>query len=120
MVLHLCAKNLKNLTIISRENPKKTHFGANGPNLPKIVFFEYRLTSHSRVYGSPSLCKKSEKTNDPIVKKLVICLFLTQSVYKKHHRPNTLLVSYRKNAYIKNPTLSNEVLKHLYFINRKK
>ena len=56
--------------IKSRENPKKPHFWAIlGQNWSKNIFFKNRAPSHLRVYGYPSLCKKSEKTNQPVSRK---------------------------------------------------
>ena len=70
-VPHHCAKNQKNLMIQSRENPKWPYFWAIfGPNLPKHFFYENWAPSHFRTLCSPSLCKKSEKSNDPISRKV--------------------------------------------------
>ena len=56
----------KNLMIQSREKCEKPIFWANlGPGGPRKIFFKNRAPSYSRYYG----CKKSEKSNDPILRK---------------------------------------------------
>ena len=53
---------------------KKTHFGPFwallGQKRPKgIFFFENRAPSLFNIYGPLTSCRKSEKTNDPILRK---------------------------------------------------
>ena len=64
---HLCAKNQEKLMMKSRENAKKPVFPAF--LVGKIFFPENRAPSHFGYCHFASLCHKSEKTNEPILRK---------------------------------------------------
>ena len=61
--------------IQTQENGKKPHFGPTlaplGLNLGSQFFFGKNLASSvTRYHGQPSSCTISEKTNDPILRKI--------------------------------------------------
>ena len=67
---HLYGKNQKKIVMKSRENAKKPVFSAYFRHFqPEMFFFENRATSHFGHYHFASLCQKSGKTNEPILRK---------------------------------------------------
>ena len=54
------------------EKSKKPNFWANlGQNIPNKIFFKNRAPLFFRAYNYLPSCKKSEKTNDPVLRKAV-------------------------------------------------
>ena len=54
---------------ISRKSPKNAFFGTFLALVTKNFFFENPAPSHFGYHNFASLCKKSEKTNEPIPRK---------------------------------------------------
>ena len=85
---------MRKIKIVSQENE------------PKFIFLENRSMSHLMVYCSPSLCKKSEETNDKISRKsrnLIFGLFWPKVVQKNNFRKSVSItfVVVQKNRKIK-------------------
>ena len=72
-ITSLCKKSEKINEAISRKAQKPlfwAHFGPiSDPIGPTKFFIKNRALSHLRVYHFAPLCKKSEKTNEPILRK---------------------------------------------------
>ena len=63
--------NLMNQTEENGKKPSfRSNFGPFGPNSGRQIFFKNLALSVTRYHGQLSSCTISEKTNDPILRKL--------------------------------------------------
>ena len=75
VVSYHCIQFQEKLMIQTQENCGKPHFGPDldplGPNSGRKIFFSKKMASSVTIYHSQlSSCTISEKTNDPILRKL--------------------------------------------------
>ena len=68
-----CMQFQGNRKIQTQENGEKPHFGADvgplDPNSGRQFFFKNITASVARCHGQLSICKSSEKSHDPILRK---------------------------------------------------